>query len=181
MHLTQHLLVGYLLPWGALRERRDRVIVALAGLAPDVDAPLLLAMGRDAFIAHHHRWTHHLAGAALAAAAGAALGRSRGRTAAFAAAAWLAHLLCDLIGGGDRHPGEPFAYPLPLLWPFSTRPFDPFPWAWSLASWQNAVVAAVLLAVSVPLALRHGRTVVELFSPRADGAVVEALRRRFRG
>jgi inner membrane protein len=182
MHLTQHLFLSYALPWRAALERRDRGIIALAGLAPDVDAPILLAMGKEAFVEHHHDWTHHLAGAALAAAAGLLWGgRRRAVTAALAAAAWGGHIVLDMLGGGDRHPGEPYAYPVPLLWPFSDRPFDPFPFSWPLASWQNATVMAVAMALMIRLAVVEGRTVLEVFSTRLDGAVVAAIRRRFGG
>lgn len=182
MHLTEHLFASWLLPWTALAERRDRVIVALAGLAPDVDAPLLLLWGgKQAFIEHHHEWTHHLAGAAAAAAAGYALGRDRRRTAAFAGAAWLLHLFLDMAGAGERLETGAFAYPVPLLWPFSTRPFDPFPWSWPLASWQNAAFMVVLVALVIRMGVVHGRTVVEVVSTRADAAVVAACRRRFGG
>jgi len=178
VQLHTHFFLSWLLPWTALRERRDRVIVALAGIAPDVDGPILLAMGHDSFVEHHHDYTHHLAGATLAAAAGLALGRSRWRTAGFAALAWCGHLLFDMIGAGDRHPGEPFAYTVPLLWPFSDRPFDPFPFAWPLDSWQSVAVMGAALALVVRMALVEGRTPVEVISVRADRAVVTALRRR---
>ena len=179
MHLTQHLFLSYLLPWRIPLARRDRIVATLAGLAPDADAPILLAMGRDAFVDLHHDFTHHLAGAALAAAAGWWFGRRRAATAALAAAAWCGHLLLDMAGAGDRRPGEPFAYPLPLLWPFSDRPFDPFPFAWPLASWQNGVVMAAAILLMARLAVVEGRTVLEVFSLRLDAAVVRALRARF--
>lgn len=179
MHLTQHLFLSYLLPWRMRLERRDRVLVTLAGLAPDVDAPVLLALGRDAFVEHHHDFTHHLAGAVVAAGAAFLLGRRKRAVAALAAAAWCGHLFLDMVGAGDRHPGEPFAYTLPLLRPFSARAFEPFPFAWPLASWQNGVVMAGAVVLMVRLALVEGRTVLEAFSPHADRAVVTALRRRF--
>lgn len=179
MHLTQHLFLSYLIPGQGGLERRDRVIITLAGLAPDIDAPILLAFGKDAFIEHHHDYTHFLAGAALAAAAGWFLGRRRAAAASLAAVAWCGHLLLDMIGAGDRNPGEPYAYPLPLLWPFSDRPFDPFPFSWTLASWQNATVMAIAILFMARLAVVEGRTVLEVFSLRLDAAVVKALRARF--
>jgi hypothetical protein len=182
MHLTQHLFASWLLPWTALAERRDRILVAAAGIAPDVDAPVLLLWGgKRAFVEHHHEFTHHVAGAALAAAAGFALGRSRGRTAAFAAGAWLLHLFLDMAGAGERFEDGSFAYPLPLLRPFSARGTDPFPWSWPLASWQNALFLACLLVLVGRMGVVHGRTVVEVLSPRADAGVVAALRRRWGG
>jgi len=181
VHLTQHLFLSYLIPWRMRLGRRDRVIVALAGIAPDIDAPILLAFGKQAFVEHHHEFTHHLAGAALAAAAGWAFGRRRAAAASLAAAAWCGHLLLDMVGAGERLPDGTFAYPLPLLWPFSARPFDPFPFAWPLASWQNAAVMAAAIALVARLAVVEGRTVLEVFSLRLDAAVVRALRARFGG
>ena len=182
MHLTQHLFASWLLPWTSLAERRDRILVAVAGIAPDVDAPLLLLWGgKEAFIEYHHDFTHNVAGAALAAAAGFALGRNRGRTAAFAAAAWLLHLFCDMAGAGERKEDGTFAYTVPLLWPFSAREFDPFPWAWPLASWQNALIMGALLVLVGRMGAVHGRTVVEIFSVRGDKTVSDTylLRRWF--
>jgi len=183
VHLPEHLFASYLLPWRLALERRDRVIVALAGLAPDVDAPILILWGgKQAFIDYHHAWTHHFFGAAMAAGVAFALGKRRAVVAACAAAAWLLHLFCDMAGAGERFPdtGE-FAYPLPLLWPFSTRPFDPFPWSWPLASWQNAAFMAALLLLMGRMAVVEGRTVLEVLSVRLDRAVVTAVRGRFGG
>ena len=181
MHLTSHLFLSYLIPWRTKLERRDRVIISLAGLAPDVDAPILLLMGKEAFVEYHHDYTHHLAGAVVVLAAGLAFGRRKAAAAGFAVAAWCGHMLLDMLGGGDRHPGEPFAYPVPLLWPFSDRPFDPFPFSWSLASWQNGLVMVFAMALMVRIALVEGRTVVEVFSLRADRVVVDVIRKRIGG
>ena len=182
MHLTEHLFLSWLLPWRALPERRDRILVALAGIAPDIDAPILFVMGgKQAFIEYHHRYTHHFAGAALAAGAGLAFGKSRWKAAGFATLAWCGHLLLDLVGAGELNEDGTCAYPLPLLWPFSARPFDTFPFAWPLASWQNAVVMVFAMALMVVTALRANRTVVEVVSLRADGAVVGVLRKWFGG
>jgi hypothetical protein len=196
VHLTQHFLASWLAGAGLAR-RRERIVVALAGIAPDVDAPILLAPllvggGREWFVEFHHDFTHHVAGAALAAAAGwwasrggdggpAPTARRRAGVAALAATTWCGHLVLDMLGAGDRNADGSFAYTLPLLWPFSGREFAPFPFAWPLASWQNGVVMAALLAVSVPVAVRMGRTAVEVVSRRADAAVAAALRARFGG
>ena len=171
-----HFFLGWLLPWRALDSRRDRVIVTLAGVAPDIDGIALLG-GKEAFAKYHHVYTHHLAGALLAAAAGFAWGRRRWATAGFAAGAWLLHLFCDLVGAGERYEDGTYAYPLPLLFPFSSRPFDPFPWSWNLASWQNLLVMAAALLLAGRMALREGRTPVEVLSLRADRTVVAVLRK----
>ncbi|MHC4821101.1 MAG: metal-dependent hydrolase [Planctomycetota bacterium] len=179
MHLQQHLFLSYLLPGTSLRERRDRVIVTLAGLGPDVDAPILLAMGEDAFVKYHHDWTHHLAGAFAAFGLALLFGKKRWACAGWAAAAWCLHLLLDMIGAGDRSPGHPFEYRLPLFWPFGGREFEPFAFAWPLNSWQNAAIMVAAIVAMGWMGVRHRRTVLEVLSPRADRAVVTVLLRRF--
>ena len=140
-----------------------------AGLAPDLDGLSLLG-GVEAYGRWHHLLFHGALGAAVTAAACAAFARRRGPVAALAVVAFHLHLLCDLAGSG---PGWPIFY----FWPF-----DRTEWMWSgqwdLASWQNSLIGmgATLLCLLSALVVR--RTVVELFSARADAAVTAAVRQR---
>ncbi len=167
-------------------DRRDRALVTLAGVAPDLDGlgfaaeiatrgwaePLLW------FSRFHHVLLHNLGAGLLAAVAGFALGRRRGLTAALCLVTFHLHLLGDLAG--SRGPdGSP--WPIPYLLPFSSRA----QWAWSsqweLNAWPNIVLSLVLLALAFWLAWKRGRSPLELVSHRADRAFVTALRRRFPG
>ena len=85
------------------------------------------------------------------------------------------HLLLDLLGSGGP---DGSIWTIPYLEPFSSHAFS---WRgqWPLGSWQNAVVTILLVFACWAVAVRRGRTIVEAFSPRADAAVVEVLKRRW--
>ncbi|SET80313.1 metal-dependent hydrolase [Stigmatella erecta] len=155
-----------------LRERRDRLLVTCAGLAPDLDGLSLLG-GEAAYARYHHVLFHGYAGALLTAAVCAALARQRGAVALLSLATFHLHLLCDLLGSG---PGWGIVY----FWPTSPREFF---WRgqWDLASWQNALVGLGASLACLACALRWRRTVVELLSPRWDAEVTRTVRRRFLG
>lgn len=166
VHAELSWLVGARLPL-----RRDRVLVTLAGVLPDLDGLTLLA-GEAAYATYHHVVTHGLPSALVCAAVLGWLGEKKRVVAVLAFVTFHLHLLCDLVGSG---PGWPLWY----LWPFSTHE-TMWDGQWNLASWQNTLIGlAATLAVLV-CALPLGRTAVEVFSTRADAVVVKALRARFR-
>jgi hypothetical protein len=153
-----------------LAQRRDRLLVTLAGVLPDLDG-LTLLFGEEAYGKWHHVVTHGVVAAGLLTAGLTVFAHQRLRVAALAFAMFHLHLLCDLAGSG---PGWPITY----LWPLSMQELS---WSgqWNLASWQNTVIGLsatlAVLACAVPL----GRTMVELFSKAADAKVVGAMRARF--
>lgn len=153
-----------------LLERRDRVLVTLAGVVPDLDGLSLLG-GVEAYGRWHHLLTHGVVAAVVCSLAFAALARRRLHVAALSFAAFHLHLVCDLVGSG---PGWSITYGFP----FSSAELA-WDGQWNLASWQNSLIGLLatlgVLACAVPL----GRTAVELFSPRVDGKVVAAIRARF--
>lgn len=154
----------------SLRGRRERALVTVAGLLPDLDGLTLLA-GEEAYGKYHHVLTHGVF-AALVTCAGAGLlaKAQRARTALLALLAFHLHLLCDLAGSG---PGWPLEY----LYPLSRA--ETF-WAgqWNLASWQNSSIGLAATLACLACARPFGRTLVELFSLKADAQVVAAVRAR---
>lgn len=174
MNPVVHAELGWLSAQ-SLRTRRDRVLVTLAGVAPDLDGLSLLA-GQEAYATWHHVLTHGLL-AALGICGGlASLGVERWRTFLLCLAAFHLHLLCDLAGSGDFALGGS-GWPLLYAWPFSRAELS---WSgqWDLVSWQNTLVGLAATVACLVVSLAKGRTAVELFSARADAAVVETLRRR---
>ena len=155
-----------------LRERRDRVLVTLAGLAPDVDGLTLLA-GEELYARYHHVLTHGYLAALVTMAICTALARQRLWVAGLSLAAFHLHLLCDLAGSG---PGWPIHY----YFPHSMKEWF-WEGQWNLASWQNTLVGLVATLACQACALRWRRTAVELLSPRWDAEVTRTLRRRFLG
>lgn len=166
VHAELSWLVG-----ARLVSRRDRVLVTLDGVLPDLDGLTLLA-GEEAYGRYHHVLTHGLVSAVACAAVLGALADRRALVAAASLVAFHLHLLCDLAGSG---PGWPITY----LAPFSMHETM---WSgqWDLASWQNTLIGLAATLAVLWCALPLGRTALEVLSLKADGAVVTTLRRRFR-
>ena len=152
-----------------LSSRRDRWLVTAAGLLPDLDGLTILA-GGDAYARWHHVLTHGLVAAVVICGLLAAFAQQKARVLGLALVAFHLHLVCDLAGSGV---GWPIAY----LLPFSDFELH---WSggWELASWQNSVIGLGVTLLCLYCAVPFGRTVVELFSVKADAAVVKTVRKR---
>ena len=163
--------------------RRERALVALAGVIPDVDGLGIIPEFLTAHSAHplywgsefHHR-LHTLAFAAVTAGACAALATHRRRTAALAFLSFHLHLLADLCG--SRGP-DGYQWPIPYLSPFSGAWNLTWPHQWQLNAWPNVAVTAVLLAATFRLAWSRGYSPAEMVSQNADRAFIAALYNRF--
>ena len=183
MHAATHLLAGWMVANTKELERRDRALVTLAGVAPDLDGfgypvqaltqhgerPLLW------FRDYHHVLGHNLVFAVVVTGICGAFALRRPATAALAFLSFHLHLLCDVLGSrgpdGDQ-------WPIPYLWPF----LRDLTWTWSgqwrLDAWPNFAVTIALIAATLWLAARRGYSPVGIFSERADRAFVQAVRRR---
>ncbi len=183
MNPATHFLVGWAVANGGTT-RRERVAIALAGIAPDVDG-----LGAVAEIATRHSekpllwWSeyHHVLGhnatfAIVFSAAAAAIATHRWRTAALAYLAFHLHLVGDVLGGrgpdGDQ-------WPIPYLYPFTDAWQVTWPGQWELNAWPNFLVTGIALALMFYLAWKRGFSPLEIVSRKADRTFVETLRRRF--
>jgi inner membrane protein len=164
-----HGFVGWLVAQ-PLARRRERAIVTLAAVLPDVDG-LGLVVSDELYAAWHHRLAHGAPWAALTAI-GVGLACRSPRAAVLGVAAFHTHIAMDLVGSG---PGWPILY----WYPFTDTEWLPS-WQWDLASWQNLLFGVAVVACCLTIGVRHGRTPVELVSTRADDAVTRTLRARFR-
>jgi hypothetical protein len=159
-------LIGNRLP-----ERRDRRLVAWAGVAPDLDG-LTVAAGLEAYDRWHHILTHGLMTAVVVTVLFATFARDRLKVAGFALLTFHVHLVCDLLGSGVQ-------WPLVYFWPFSSHEYH-MVYGWELDSWQNWLIAVAALLACGRIGVVHGRTFAETFLPaKVDASVVETLRRRF--
>lgn len=161
-----------------LVDRRDRILVTLAGVAPDLDGLSLLA-GQEAYADWHHVVFHGWLGALVTTAACVAAAKERAKVAVLALVAFHLHLLCDLAGSGDRGLGGS-GWPLYYWWPVNRRTWF-WEGQWDLASWQNTLIGLAATLAVLGAALVWRRTFVEVFSSKGDSAVVATLRRRFLG
>ena len=139
---------------------------------PDLDG-LTLVAGLAAYGRYHHVLTHNLAFGLVVTAVSAVWVPRRARELALVFAAFCSHLIGDYFGSG---PGWGLA---PFL-PFSDR-FFLFEHAWDLVGWQNITITLAGIVVALVIAVRVGRTPLELVHPATDRAVVDTLRARFGG
>lgn len=178
-----HFLIG----WTALERfqltRRDKAIVVLAGVLPDLDGLGIVAdfVTRAAGLAEtnyyqefHRMIGHGLPAALLIAALAGLLGRRRLWTAAGAFASVHLHFLCDLIG--SRGTTAEDIWGIYYFAPLTTR----WEWAWAgqwpLVGWQNMLITMMLLFFVLRRATITGYSPLGLLSVRGDAALVATLR-----
>ena len=183
MSPVTHLLTGWVIANAAPVGRRGRAIITFGAVIPDIDG---LGIIPEFFTRHsrhplfwfsqYHHCLHTLLFAIIVGIiAFFASGRSR-ITAAFAFAAFHVHLVEDLIGA--RGP-DGYMWPIPYLFPFSSRWAWVWQGQWALNAWPNMLITMALLVITIMLALKRGCSPVEIFSPKTDDLVVRTLKNRF--
>ena len=184
MNPATHLLAGWLVANMDHLERKDRALVTLAGVIPDADGLGILTgivsqnqgLGLELYGQYHHVLAHNVFFGLLLAATGYALSKKKGLTTCLVLLSFHIHLLGDLLSG--RGP-DGTVWTISYLFPVLTA--VQFSWSgqWELNAWPNVVITAIALLLILYLAWRRGYSPVNLFSVKADGAVVAALRSRF--
>ena len=179
MSPVTHFLTGWVLANSASLSRRERTLVTLAGVVPDIDGLGMVAeyLTRNSrhplewFSTYHHA-LHSLPFAVVVAAASFAFATQRWKTASMAFLSFHIHLLEDLVGsrGPDRD-----QWPIPYLMPFSRACELTWRGQWMRNAWPNFAITILLLLMTFYLAWKRGFSPVEMVSPKADAAFVAAL------
>lgn len=183
MSPVTHYLTGWLLANSVTLDRRDRSIVAMGAVIPDIDGLGILAEIATRNSEHPRLWwsdyhhiLHNVGFAIIYTALAFALANRRQRTAIVACIAFHLHLLGDLVGArgpdGDQ-------WPIPYLLPFSNTWQLSWDGQWELNAWPNFLITGVALLLTFFLAWARGFSPVEMLSPRADAAFINSLRSRF--
>ena len=184
MNPVTHLLVGWTVANTTTLTPRERALVAIAGIVPDVDG---FGMVTDLLTRNsehplelwgkfHHVLAHNLGFGLGVGVAAFALSRRRWVTASLALLSFHLHLAGDLVGArgpdGDQ-------WPIPYLSPYSQDWQLTWTGQWALNAWPNFVITGALLLLAFYLAWRRAFSPLELVSSRADRAFVKTLRDRF--
>jgi membrane-bound metal-dependent hydrolase YbcI (DUF457 family) len=164
--------------------KRDRAIVTLASVVPDLDGLGIVVEQLTQNSSHplywwsdyHHILGHNLGFALVVTALAAVLARKKFTTTLLAFFGFHLHLLADLVGA--RGP-DGQQWPIPYLLPFSNKLQLTWAGQWALNAWPNIVITALLIVLALILARRRGFSPLEMFSARTDAALVVALRARF--
>ena len=179
-----HLLISWdianVLPF----ERRDRTLVTLAGVIPDLDGlgaiPELLTRNSTHplfwYADYHHILGHNLLFGVIVALGSLALATKRWQTGLLAFLIFHLHLLGDVVGA--RGP-DGYQWPIPYLYPFSEAWQLAWQGQWLLNAWPNFVITGVAMFLMFWLAWKRGFSPLEMVSAAADHAFVQTLRNRF--
>lgn len=183
MSPVTHFFTGWMAANCARLNRKERAIVTLACVAPDLDGlgiiPEVLTRNSPHpllwFTLYHHA-LHSLAFALVVAIVAFVLANQHWKAAVLAFLTFHIHLLEDVMG--SRGP-EGYQWPIPYLSPFSSKLQLTWSGQWGLNAWPNVAITVVLLAITFWLAWRRGLSPLEMISAKADSAFVAALRHRF--
>ncbi|OGW28370.1 MAG: metal-dependent hydrolase [Nitrospirae bacterium GWC2_57_13] len=179
-----HLLAGWLVANGNKDfSRRERTVITLAGICPDIDgfgivAEALTRNGDTPLLwwsNYHHVLGHNLLFGLFVTLVAFLLTARNRAVAALVFVSFHLHLLGDVVGA--RGPGDD-QWVIPYFLPFSPHEFS---WAgqWELNAWPNFVITGLLLIAMFSLAWKRGYSPLEMISTKADAAFVHALRQRF--
>ncbi|HTA25684.1 MAG TPA: metal-dependent hydrolase [Terriglobales bacterium] len=178
-----HFLTGWVFANCFKLQRRDRDLVTLASVAPDIDGlgivPELLTRNSThplMWFSNYHHSLHTLAFACVMAIIAFLAARQKWKTAILAFFSFHLHLFEDLLG--SRGP-DGYQWPIPYLKPFSSDLYLSWSGQWALNAWPNVLLTVALLTITFWLAWRRGFSPLEMISTKADSAFVAALRRRF--
>jgi LexA-binding, inner membrane-associated putative hydrolase len=178
-----HFLSGWVLAATTHINRRNRALVTMSAVVPDIDGLGALPEHLTRNTSHplfwfsqYHHSLHTLAFAVAVCLLAAAIARqARWKTALLCFIGFHLHLLGDLLGSrgpdGDQ-------WPIPYLAPFSSAQFE---WSgqWMLNAWPNFAITIALVISTLYLARLKGYSPVEMISRDADSALVRVLRQRF--
>lgn len=166
-------------------KRRERAMITIAGVIPDIDGLGLVAELATRNSSHpltwwteyHHVLGHNIGFCLLVTMAAFAFATKLWLTAGLVFLSFHLHLLGDLVGArgpdGDQ-------WPIPYLLPFSRVWELTWNGQWALNGWPNVLITALALAATIWLAWKRGYSPLEMFSARANAVFVGALRGRVR-
>ena len=183
MNPLSHLLTGWVVANTADLTSRDRALVTLASVVPDIDGLGIVAeiLTEDSaspllwYSQYHHVVCHNLGFGLLLATATTLLAVRRWMSAFLVLVVFHLHLLGDLVG--SRGPDN-YQWPIPYLSPFSDRWNLIWTGQWELNAWPNVLITSFLLAATIVIAWKKGNSPLEMISRRADAAVVAMVRRK---
>ena len=178
-----HLLLSWSGASSFAFDRKDRALVTVAGIAPDLDGIGLLwdLTSRQAgqplalWSRFHHILGHNIAFGLFLVMVTFFCATRRVAACLAVLALFHLHLLCDLLG--SRGPDE--IWSIPYLLPFSHAGDLVWSKQWPLNSWQNFVITIGALGYVFYQGWKRGISPLELVSLRANEAFVGALRERF--
>ena len=184
MHPVTHVLIGWTLANTARLERRDCMLVTVAGFIPDFDGLGVIADILTEKTSHplyfydtfHHCLMHNLGFGLFLVILTLAWAKRRIAASLLVILSFHLHLLGDIVG--SRGP-DGYQWPIPYLEPFSDSWQLTWSEQWGLKAWPNVTLTLLLMALTLYWTWKRGRSPIELVSSKSDSALVRTLRNRF--
>lgn len=185
MNPITHFLVGWVGLERFVPSMRDKGLIAIAGVLPDLDglgivvdfSTRLLGLPPTDYYQHYHRLLGHgLPAAIMIATLVACFGGNRRAVFGFALLAVHLHLLCDIVGSRGSTPLD--LWPIYYFAPLSLQPEFSWSGQWPLIGWQNFVITAALLAITLLRSATTGYSPVGLLNTRAESELIQVVQRR---
>jgi inner membrane protein len=179
-----HLLASWIIAAKTTDNLRDRRLVSLAGVVPDLDGlGIVVDYAKGAYKSgnfyyypqYHHMLSHGLPAAVVCSIVMTALANRRWRVLWLSFLTFHLHLLCDLVG--SRGPGKEDIWPIFYLEPLRQHPMWFFRHQWPLDGWQNWVITMTLFAWALCLAVKMGDSFVGVINHRFDRVFVGVLQK----
>jgi len=185
MNPITHFLISWNIAEVCNNNQKDTILITAGGIIPDIDG--LGAIG-DMFSSeayklthtslyeqYHHILCHNITFCAICLIFVLLISKRKLITAALFTLTFHLHLLCDILGSGG---GDGYRWPIPYLYPFSTKPQLEWTGQWQLASWQNLVITLIFMITSLFLIRKKGSSPIGWISPKADKELVKTIRNR---
>ncbi|MGA1790204.1 MAG: metal-dependent hydrolase [bacterium] len=179
-----HFFLSWLVANSANIDRRDRALVTIAGVIPDLDGLVIIAdfLTQNSerplqwWGNYHHVLAHNIGFAILVTLGCIAIAKRRLVTPFLVWITFHIHLIGDVIGARGPDGNQ---WPIPYLLPFS----DTWQWSWrgqwALNAWPNFLITGAAIFLTFFLAWKRGYSPIEIFSKSADRVFVGTLHGRF--
>lgn len=181
-----HLVGSWLVASVVTDNPRDRKLVTLAGVLPDVDGLGVVVDVINSMICdkentyHYYQQYHHILlhgwpGAIVVSLLLMCFAQKKPRVLFWCLVTFHLHLLCDLLG--SRGPTVGDLWPICYSEPIFRHPVWFWKGQWKLDGWQNQTIFIVLFVTSLWLAVRRGYCFFEVINQRLDSVFVKVLQK----
>ena len=165
-----HLLLSWTSCVEFLKNRRERTIVALSGIAPDIDGLGViidkLTGTTSYFLKFHHYIGHSIFAAVIFSTVACAIASSQRKTVwVFSFIVVHLHIICDVLG--SKGP-DGYHWPVYYLYPINSEFQLNWRHQWELNAWPNQVIVLLLFVVTIYYAATRRITFLEIFSTRLN-------------
>ena len=181
-----HFIGSWLIASVATKTSRDRKLITLAGIVPDIDGLGMVAdlakgifSGEPTTYHYYHKFHHILChgwpAALVICGLLACFAMQQFRVFGFCLLTFHLHLLCDLLG--SRGPSSADLWPICYGEPLFRHPIWFWKGQWRLDGWQNLTIFGLIFFGSLWRSIWLGNSFVEVFSRKADEVFVRVLRK----